>query len=331
MRLRQTIGLCLFFQLVALGLSPTDAAEPTLDDLWAGTAKFEVQTESFGADFGMHFLSVLYVQESISVFHIISDNGQPAIGLATTTDGVVFKNLGKILTHSDKGWDSRFASFPSVVKVGDKWYMVFEGAGDSPGDIGLATSDDGISFSKHPTPILIHAQRQPKDPKLSLGWERNNIGTPSIYYEDKQFYVFYHGYGVVAGGGPDDCQVGIATGADLLKLKRVGNGPILRTTKSNWDSGTIGKRSVMKQGNLYYMIFEGSTDQPYDKAKWSSGLARSKAYTGPWERFEKNPVLPITNGGFGYDGPEFVRIGETLYVYFRSPKSTTSRAALVWK
>ena len=325
---------------ITIGLSSTHAAEPTLEDLWSGKATFEVETKHFGAEWGMHFLSVVADQNTFYAYHNVPDGGQNGVGLATTSDGLIFKNLGRVLTRSGKGWDSRFASFPGAAKIEENWFLTYEGAGDSPGDIGLATSSDGRTFSKNPTPILVHGKRQPKDPaNLPLAWELNNIGTPSVYHENGQFFVFYHGFGRRSGGEtgrgqkrePDDCQVGLATGPELTKLKRVGNGPLVKTSKAQWDSGTIGRRSVLKQEDYYYMVFEGSTEQPYDKAKWSSGLARSKAITGPWEKFEQNPILPTTESGFGYDGPEFVQIGPTLYIYFRSPQGPTSRAALVWK
>lgn len=309
-----------------------DAAEPTLDDVWSGKAKFEVEQSAYGIEFGMHFLSAVVDQGEIHIFHNLPDAGENSIGLATTSDGVTFKSLGTVVTKSPSGWDRRFAAFPGAAKVEGKWYLLYEGAGDSPGDIGLATSGDGLIFSKQATPILVHAKRQPKDPTtLQLAWEQMNIGTPSIYVEKDKFYVFYHGFGKSPYGGPDDCQLGLAIGTDLTRLKRATTNPILRTSKSGWDCGTIGKRSIVKQDDYYYMVYEGSTDQPYDKAKWSSGLARSKSLTGPWEKFSKNPIIPVTKGGFGYDGPEWLQIADKLYLYCRAPGGPTTRAALVWK
>ncbi|HEY2252421.1 MAG TPA: hypothetical protein VGH74_15215, partial [Planctomycetaceae bacterium] len=286
----------------------------------------------YGVEFGMHFLSVIADRGSVYAYHNFPDGGESSIGLATTTDGIAFTNRGKVVARSASGWDSRFASFPGAAKVADDWFLVFEGAGDSPGDIGLAASGDGLKFAKRADPILVHAKRQAKDTaNLSLAWEQTNIGTPSLYYEKGRFFLFYHGFGKNAQGGPDDCQLGLASGADLTSVKRVGNGPILRTSQNGWDAGTVGKRSILKQGDYYYMAYEGSTDQPYDKAKWSSGLARSKAIAGPWQKFKANPILPTTDKGFGYDGPEFLQLGDILYIYFRSPAGPTSRAALVWK
>lgn len=329
---RSAARVCLLMTLVLSGSLSTKAEDPTLEDVWSGKARFEVEQIEFGAEFGMHFLSAIADQETVHVFYNLPDAAENSIGLAMTTDGMVFKNVGKVVTRSPIGWDSRFAAFPGIAKVDQKWFLAYEGAGSSPGDIGLATSDDGTKFSKETAPILVHARRQPKDPAgVSLAWERVNIGTPSIYVENGVFYVFYHGFGKSAHGGPDDCQLGLATGTDLTKLKRSGSGPLIRTSKSGWDSGTIGKRSIVKQNEYYYMVFEGSTDQPYNKANWSSGLARAKAITGPWEKFDQNPVLPVAQGRFGYDGPEWIKIGPIQYIYFRSPAGPTSRAALVWK
>ena len=330
--LRSWAGIAILLSVLLLASRSSSATEPTLDDVWSGKARFEVDPNVFGVEFGMHFLSAVAGQDAIHVFHNFPDSGQNSIGLATTTDGVTFKNLGKVVTRSASGWDSRFAAFPGAIKVGSKWYLVFEGAGDSPGDLGLATSDDGVNFTKHPAPILIHARRQPKDPaNLQLVWERANVGTPSIHVENDKFFVFYHGFGKSSVGGPDDCQLGLAMGTDPKQLKRVGNGPLIKTSKNGWDSGTVGKRSIIKQNESYYMIYEGSTDQPYDKAKWSSGLARAKSLMGPWEKFAQNPVIPATNGGFGNDGPEWIQIADKLYIYFRSPSGPTTRAVLVWK
>ena len=72
------------------------------------------------------------------------------------------------------------------------------------------------------------------------------------------------------------------------------------------------------------MAYEGSTDQPYDKARWSTGLARSKDLL-VWEKY------PQTKAGFGYDGPEWLKTADgALHVYYRV-KSCTRRATLVWE
>jgi hypothetical protein len=214
--------------------------------------------------------------------------------------------------------DNRLASFPGVWKDAEGWWLTYEAAGLSsqwPGDIGLARSTSGTRFIKDArNPILRHQ---------TSGWERTNIGTPSLWKEGSTWYLFYHGF------DGTDVQVGVATGTDLRNLTRSSGNPILRTgTGGAWDSGTIGKRSIWKEGSYYYMVYEGSTEQPYDTARWSSGIARSTNLL-TWEKWSGNPVLPQTSSGFGYDGPEWIRTPEgKLHVYFRAPTGGTKRATL---
>ena len=163
-----------------------------------------------------------------------------------------------------------------------------------------------------------------------MAWERNNVGTPSLWRERDTWYLFYHGFGA-SGAGPDDCQVGVATGRDLRALVRHAKNPVLRTgAAGTWDCGTVGKRSIVKEGDYYYMAYEGSTDQPYETARWSTGLARNKDLL-TCEKYP-TPILPRTVRGFGYDGPEWLRTPDgVLHLYFRTRKGATGRATLVRK
>lgn len=87
-----------------------------------------------------------------------------------------FTNKGTVINIGPSSWDNRMVSFPGVWKLAsNRWAIVYEGAGQSPGDIGLALSADGRSFVKDLNPILRHAVSQSGEPKLNLKWERNNI------------------------------------------------------------------------------------------------------------------------------------------------------------
>ncbi len=204
-------------------------------------------------------------------------------------------------------WDGRIASFPGIWKDGSTWYLVYEGAGSSswPGDIGLATSTDGITFTKSANnPILQHN---------TSGWESANIGTPSLYKENGVWYLLYHGF------NGTDCQIGVASGTSLTSLTKYSGNPILPTSSSGWDSGTTGRRSqIFKEGSYYYFAYEGSTDKPFDTAHWSTGLARSTSILSAWSKCPYNPVVPQTSSGFGNDGPEMAIIGSGKYLYVRS-------------
>lgn len=294
---------------------------PRLADLWSGRASLQIEPNPVGAAFGMHFLSTAWKGSLLHAYYIAPGF---EIGLATSRDGTHFTNHGTVIRKGAPGaWDSAMASFPGVWLDGSTWYCVYEGSGAAgrwPGDIGLATSGDGFRWTKFPAPILVHQ---------GGGWERQNIGTPSLWKDGGTFRLFYHGFGKVSKG-PDDCQVGYATGRSLTALTRASSNPVLRTSAAGFDSGTIGRRSILREGSTFYMIFEASTDQPYASARWTSGLARS-SNLATWEKLP-SPVLPQTTRGFGFDGPEFVQFPSgQIAVYFRDPTGVTKRALLRWK
>jgi predicted RNA binding protein YcfA (HicA-like mRNA interferase family) len=321
--------------------STSVGSKPTLTDLWNGNAAWTPDTDKIGAAFGFHFISILPDNGNLYAYYIQNRTAPDGklnitVGRAHGTDGVNWTDDGTVLDVGPArpstnpippSWDDRLASFPAIWKDGDTWYLVYEGASEdpktSPGDIGLATSTDGKTFVKHRhNPILRHNPG---------GWERANIGTPSLYKEAGTWYLFYHGY------DGNVCQIGVATGTSLTDLTKSPANPILPVTPgaSAWDTGTTGHRSrIVKEGIYYYCAFEGSTLPPFENAKWSSGLARTTNLTGPWTKFPGNPMIPQTAIGMNYDGPELLRLNETWYLYIRHVDpdhgNATMRFRLEW-
>ena len=250
------ISLLLSFSLIG-----ATASAQTLADLWDGRAKWDLAAEKVGADFTFHCLSILPHDGKLLAYYIANytnpaNQNRMGIGRAHSVDGMKWTDEGRLLDTGPAGaWDDRVASFPGIWKDGDTWYLVYEGAADdipfSPGDIGLATSRDGKNFTKHPgNPILKHEK---------TGWERVNIGTPSLYKEKGTWHLFYHGYdGTV-------CQIGVASGKSLTELTKSPANPTVPSSgeRGAWDEGATGKRSmIVKEGDFYYFVFEGRTPLP---------------------------------------------------------------------
>lgn len=303
----------------------------TLADVFNNTARFATDTKytGFGSSFGMHFIADVR-DTSAATNYVYYINGYVQGGvtkyrtnLATTQDGINFYDSGPVLSPSLPN-DSRIASFASVYKDGATWYMAYEAASiDSSnlGNIMLATSSNGVNWTKYATPILTK----------SRSWESANIGTPTLIKYNGIWYLFYHGFNYT------DLNVGVATGTSLTSLTRANGGNPILTNGSGWDSGTIGKRAITRQNNVWYMVYEGSTDQvggSFENSRWSTGLARSTNLIN-WEKYSGNPVLPQTSGGFGNDGPEFLQPANSsqLFVYYRRPINTsiTDRAKILWR
>src|SRR4029453_13823691 len=87
-----------------------------------------------------------------------------------------------------------------------------------------------------------------------------------------------------------------------------------------WDEGATGKRSaIVKEGEFYYLAFEGRAPLPDSTARWSTGLGRSRTLDSGWSKCPLNPVIPVTPGGFGYDAPELLHHRDAWLLYVRSP------------
>lgn len=239
--------------------------------------------------------------------------------------------------------DGFYAAYAGAFKDSGTWYLVYETCqynlsdtskyalgsaytppsgswGCPPQVIGLATSTDGLNFHRSANnPILTN---------YSTGWERDNIGTPTL---DKKingdWLLYYHGYGSSGQGGPDDCQIGWASGPSLFNLTKNSANPVIPTVAgSAWESGTTGRRSTIIQApsGRYYMAYEGSSDAVgelgFNAASWSSGLARSSDKLS-WTKYPGNPILPIVpeNPGVtifqGNSAPEMLVFNGATFLY----------------
>jgi hypothetical protein len=314
---------------------PAWSQVPTVSDLVDNNRAFlklDRANTNLGANFNMHFIDTITVGNVLKSYYIKNVQGHLGVGLAESTDGITFVDKGAVIASGNAGEpDSVMASFPGVWYENGTYYIVYEatGPGSLRGDIGLATSTNGVNFTKKG--IILHFD--PSDgPDGKPGWESKNIGTPSLYKENGIWYLFYHGFdGTV-------CQIGLAKGTDLMKLQKSPANPVLRPVAGTADEGTLGRRSVIKRNGKYYMVYEVSdkigTDGTFMHSRWSSAFASSTNLES-WTKFSQNPILPQTGPSqtaytFGNDGPAFLNVGGRDYVYYRiDAMSPVTRRALV--
>ncbi len=303
-----------------------------LTSFWKGLASLEESHMTFGNEFSMHFLSTYWENSTLFSYYIVTEQLQDgsfktSTKLALSQDGLNFEDYGPVLEGDPSpARDARIASFPSVIKRNGTWYILYEGASYTTlaihGELRLATSADGIVWKKHKDPIWIP----------SADWQIVNIGTPTLWEENGIWYIIYHGY------NGTHLQLGILSGPSLFNLSPANhNLPIMTNGPGpdDFDSGSIGKRSICKEGNVYYMVYEGSSPEHptlgWGGSHWGIGLARSSDLVN-WEKYPANPILKNPKLGFGYDGPELVGTPDgRLQIYFRNPKGSTSRATFMDK
>lgn len=92
---------------------------------------------------------------TVYLFHVRISDGGYRIHLALSEDGVEFRELdGPVLdVGSADSWDSHTVTTPKVFRDGDQWCLSYAGDSerlDDPTGIGLACSDDLLSWEKIP-------------------------------------------------------------------------------------------------------------------------------------------------------------------------------------
>lgn len=259
-----------------------------------------------GSSLGMHFADFIVVNDVIWAYYIEWIDGEAGVALATSEDGVNFTKVETVLRPSEDDWDNQMASFPGIWYEDGTYYLVYEGTGapdkDNRGAVGLATSKDGIHFEKQG--CIIDYRHDGK------GLYGANVGTPDIFRLDGTWYVTFHTFDWT------DCMICYASGDDLMDLELYEGNPIIPTDKKPTDpaSGTTGRRDVMYYDGWFYMVYEISTEQPYDDAHWCHMFARSQDFEH-WEKV--GPIIDQTEHGYGNDGPAFLVMNDQIFVYYR--------------
>ncbi len=115
-------------------------------------------------------------------------------------------------------WDAGGLDFPSVVATSDGFVLLYSGVNfDHPeaGSLGLATSEDGIAWTKHDDPATTDSERVQSDPVIEPGLcgahDVRAIQQPRLVRQADRLVVAYAGY---AGALDTLANAGIADSTD---------------------------------------------------------------------------------------------------------------------
>jgi predicted GH43/DUF377 family glycosyl hydrolase len=148
-----------------------------------------------------------------------------------------------ILTPGPTGsWDAGGLQWPSVVQTNEGYRMYFAALDRRGGraSIGLATSDDGLTWTKHDGPVLT----------AGVDWERGQVDRPRVAATPQGLAMVY------AGGLLTDR--GLAWSADGISWQRDGELPVITRdafpiSGNAWDAAL-----VYRDGALDYYLEIGS-------------------------------------------------------------------------
>jgi hypothetical protein len=208
---------------------------------------------------------------------------------------------------------------PEVLVEGGLNRMWYGGQGrDGHDRIHLAESKDGKTWVR-------------RGVVLDNG-EANHVNDPSVVKVDGVYFMYY----TLAVGSVVD-EIALASSKDGISWEK--RGVVLKPGRvGEWDSLLVGRPSVLHEGSLFKIWFDGRKDLPQGapaqevpKSPTSSrsvGFATSKDGFH-WTKHQSNPVLSNDAGGVDVE-----RFGDGYVIVYEShegTKAATSGDGITWK
>jgi predicted GH43/DUF377 family glycosyl hydrolase len=149
--------------------------------------------------------------DSYLMWYTGRDGSTSRIGLATSTDGVTWQkhSANPIFDTGTPGsWDASAVSDPHVLRDGTRFLMYYTGRGASSRSVGLATSSDGVSWSRSAAnPVLTPVP-------AGSAWDDEEVLAPWVLRDGASYAMWYTGLG-------DYLAIGHASSTDGMSWSRL--------------------------------------------------------------------------------------------------------------
>ena len=182
-----------------------------------------------------------------------------------------------------------------VVRVGDEFWMYYT-IRDGTYRIGLATSDDGLSW----TPVGDDGTVFESAP--GGRWDSGGVYSPSVLY-DAASGRFEMWYGATAIGGTNyDIGFGYATSSDGIHWTRALADPVItHGALGMWNEERIGPQDVVKVDGVYYLYYSATTLLP----DFERQIGCAASLDGiRWQDCPDNPIYSPDKDQASFEGIE---------------------------
>ncbi|MCC6690266.1 MAG: T9SS type A sorting domain-containing protein [Bacteroidia bacterium] len=244
-------------------------------------------------------------------------------GYAFSPDGINWtKYSGNpvLVPGNSSDWYNTFLSSPSVLFEGGIYKMWFTAPDlvingqptDGKGNIGYATSPNGINWTVNPSPVLIAGDQS--------NWDSASIAEPSVLKIGATYYMFYS---ALDQWKAENFQVGYAWSSDGISWTKSAQNPVLKIgNKSQWDRYWASHPGVMFDSvdnklKMWYTGRDTATIVSLAGYYWDIGYAESTYPVGINNIHKEDgiKIYPIpSNGILNIAVPFELRNGE-LSIY----------------
>ena len=242
---------------------------------------------------------VLYDNGIYKMWYInVYNSAVGTIGYAESNDGIHWHYPVNypVLTHGQAGaWDDYSVGVGVVLKEGTGYKMYYNGFQDQYGvwDIGLATSSDGIHWTKYLNPVLTPSTLE------------HQIGVSSVINVNGKYYLYY-----TARNYPY-YSIGVATSSDGINWTKIPGNPIL-SPDAVWEGTGVYSPSVIYDGGQFKMVYMNAAATGFGFAYSSDGINWQKDSNNPF--FTPSMVTSKWTNGIAY--PDFHKFGNHYSIYY---------------
>ena len=244
-----------------------------------------------------------------------------SIGYATSTDGIHWTRYSSnpVFEGMPGAWDQTGTGVPVILQDGNTlhmWYLA-GGAGPDGGKFGYATSQDGIHWNRHPSPVF---------ESVAGGWYRDALLPGTVIKEKGIFKMWFSGsIGSLAQSTPTtENSIGYATSPDGITWTVYDNpattnppyhfsDPVLKHgNPGEWDVTSALSPSVIKTNCGYEMWYAGE-----DLSTGQQNLGYAFSTDGiNWIKDPHNPVLLTDTWNIALVFPSVILHGNKYQMWY---------------